>query len=72
MSLNLSKVVQKDKAGRTLHFVSSNNTALHYGPVFLFLGVVRHDLQKGVGIGNGNGRNFAAIIISCLTISRPN
>jgi len=48
MSLNLPKVVQKDKAGRTLRFVSSNNTAVHYGQVFLFLAAVRHDLQKGV------------------------
>ena len=61
MSLNLSKVVLNDKAGRTLRFVSSNNTAVHYGPVFLFLGAIRHDLQKGVG--SGDGRNFAALII---------
>jgi len=53
MSLNLSKVVQKDKAVQTQCFVSYNNTDLHYFLVFLFLGAARHELQQGVGVGMG-------------------
>jgi hypothetical protein len=67
MSLYLPKVVQKSKASRTLRFVSYNNPAVHYGPVFLFLGAVRHDLQKGVEWGWGREKVCSNNnLLSCL------